>query len=180
MKKKNEKKITKIIVRLTRDRKEKAVFQWVWSKLWLPELFDVVLMWDTFGQDPRRSIFERFHLFMNCCNVFFHVILDWKLNVSKLAESLAARIVWCCATVGHFWPRSVTFNVWVSFSILLQEIQKEDWKLNLSDTAKQDFLNGSVKDCLEQSYTDRFKTKRRFITKNANVAKLDSFIYCNP
>ena len=73
-------------------------------------------MWDTFGQDPRRSIFERFHLFMNCCNVFFHVILDWKLNVSKLAESLAARIVWCCAYVGHFWPRSVTFNFWVSFS----------------------------------------------------------------
>ena len=93
-------------------------------------------MWDTFGQDPRRSIFERFHLFMNCCNMFFHVILDWKLNVSKLAESLAARIVWCCAYVGHFWPRSVTFNFWVSFSILLQEIQKEDWKLNLSDTAQ--------------------------------------------
>ena len=44
----------------------------------------------------------------------------------------------------------------------------------------QDFLNGPVKDCVSQSYTDRFKTKRRFITKNANVAKLDSFIYCNP
>ena len=44
----------------------------------------------------------------------------------------------------------------------------------------QDFLNGPVKDCLGPSYTDRFKTKRRFITKNANVAKLDSFIYCNP
>ena len=45
---------------------------------------------------------------------------------------------------------------------------------------KQDFLNGPVKDCVSQSYTDRFKTKHRFITKNANVAKLDSFIYCNP
>ena len=45
---------------------------------------------------------------------------------------------------------------------------------------EQDFLNGPVKDCVRQSYTDRFKTKRRFITKNANVAKLDSFIYCNP
>ena len=45
---------------------------------------------------------------------------------------------------------------------------------------QQDFLNGPVKDCLGQSYTDRFKTMRRFITKNANVAKLDSFIYCNP
>ena len=45
---------------------------------------------------------------------------------------------------------------------------------------KQDFLKGPVKDCVSQSYTDRFKTKRRFITKNANVAKLDSFIYCNP
>ena len=44
----------------------------------------------------------------------------------------------------------------------------------------QDFLNGPVKDCMSQSYTDRFKTKRRFITKNANVAKLDSFIYRNP
>ena len=44
----------------------------------------------------------------------------------------------------------------------------------------QDFLNGSVKDCLGQSYTDCFKTKRRFITKNANVTKFDSFIYCNP
>ena len=44
----------------------------------------------------------------------------------------------------------------------------------------QDFLNGSVKDCVRQSYTDRFKTKPRFITKNANVAKFDSFIYCNP
>lgn len=43
-----------------------------------------------------------------------------------------------------------------------------------------DHLNGPVKDCVSQSYTDRFKTKRRFITKNANVAKLDSFIYCNP
>ena len=44
----------------------------------------------------------------------------------------------------------------------------------------QNFLNGPVKDCLGPSYTDRFKTKRQFITKNANVAKLDSFIYCNP
>ena len=45
---------------------------------------------------------------------------------------------------------------------------------------EQDFLNGPVKDCVSQRYTDRFKTKHRFITKNANVAKLDSFIYCNP
>ena len=41
----------------------------------------------------------------------------------------------------------------------------------------QDFLNGPVKDCVSQSYIDRFKTKHRFITKNANVSKLDSFIY---
>ena len=41
-------------------------------------------------------------------------------------------------------------------------------------------LNGPVKDCLGPSYTDRFKTKRRFITKNANVAKFESFTYCNP
>ena len=72
-------------------------------------------MCETFGQDPRRSIFERFHLFMNCCNVFFHVILDWKLNVSEFAESLATRIVWCCAYVWDFWARSLTFNFWVSF-----------------------------------------------------------------
>jgi hypothetical protein len=39
----------------------------------------------------------------------------------------------------------------------------------------QDFLNGPVKDCLGQSYTDRFKTKRRFITKNANIAKMQLY-----
>ena len=39
-------------------------------------------MCETFGQNLRRSIFERFHLFMNCWYMFFHVILDQKLNVS--------------------------------------------------------------------------------------------------
>ena len=39
----------------------------------------------------------------------------------------------------------------------------------------QDFLNGPVKDCLRPSYTDRFKTKRWFITKNANVAKMQIY-----
>ena len=59
-------------------------------------------MWDTFGQDPRRSIFERFHLFMNCCNMFFHVILDWKLNVSKLAESKECYL--------HDWPSTLEYH----------------------------------------------------------------------
>ena len=45
---------------------------------------------------------------------------------------------------------------------------------------QQNSLNDPVKDCLVPSYTNRFKTKRLFITKNANVAKFDSFIYCNP
>ena len=39
----------------------------------------------------------------------------------------------------------------------------------------QDFLNGPVKDCLGPSYTDRFKTKCRFITKNANVANMQLY-----
>ena len=39
----------------------------------------------------------------------------------------------------------------------------------------QDFLNGPVKDCLGPSYTDRFKTKRRFITKNANIAEMQLY-----
>ena len=51
---------------------------------------------------------------------------------------------------------------------------------NKKQPKKQDFLNGPVKDCGSQSYTDCFKTKRQFITKNANVTKFDSFIYCNP
>ena len=51
------------------------------------------LMCETFGQNLRRSIFERFHLFMNCCYMFFHVILDRKLNVSDTAQTLATRIV---------------------------------------------------------------------------------------
>ena len=145
-------------------------------------------MCETFGQDASRSIFEWFLLFMNCCNMFFHVILDRKMNVSDTAESLATRIVWCCADVWNFWARSeafnfwkvsplhelqqcvfpsyswsklnlsdspqtlatrivwccacvwdfwarsVKFNFWVSLLILLKEIQNEDWKLNLSDT----------------------------------------------
>ena len=56
-------------------------------KVWLPEKFDVVLMCETFGQDPSLSIFEWFLLFMNCCNMFFHVILDRKLNVSDTSDS---------------------------------------------------------------------------------------------
>ena len=72
-------------------------------------------MCETFGQDPRCSIFEWFLLFMKCCNMFFHVILDRKLNVSVTAESLATRIVWRCADVWNFWARSDTFNFWVSF-----------------------------------------------------------------
>ena len=39
----------------------------------------------------------------------------------------------------------------------------------------QDFLIGPVKDCLGPSYTNRFKTKCRFITKNANVAKMQLY-----
>ena len=42
--------------------------------------------------------------------MFFHVILDRKLNVSDTAESLATRIVWCCAHVWNFWARSESFN----------------------------------------------------------------------
>ena len=93
-------------------------------------------MCETFGQDSSRSVFERFHLFMNCCNMFFHVILDWKLNVSELAQTLATRIVWCCACVWDFWSRSVTFNFWVSFLDFASRNSKEDWKLNLSDAAQ--------------------------------------------
>ena len=37
-------------------------------KLCLQEQFDVVLMCEIIGQNLRRSIFERFHLFMNCCS----------------------------------------------------------------------------------------------------------------
>ena len=86
-------------------------------------------MCETFGQDPRRSIFERFRLFMNRCNMFFHVILNWKLSVSELAESLATRIVWCCVCVWDFWARSVTFNFWVSFLILLLRNSKRRLKI---------------------------------------------------
>ena len=39
----------------------------------------------------------------------------------------------------------------------------------------QGFLNGPVNDCLGPNYTDRFKTKRWFITKNANVAKMQLY-----
>ena len=40
---------------------------------------------------------------------------------------------------------------------------------------RQNSLNGPVKDCLGPSYTDRFKTKRRFITKNANIAEMQLY-----
>ena len=39
----------------------------------------------------------------------------------------------------------------------------------------QNSLNGHVKDCLGPSYTDRFKTKCRFITKNANIAEMQLY-----
>ena len=67
-------------------------------------------MCETFGQDPSRSIFKWFLNFMNCCNMFFHNILDSKLNVSDTAKSLATRIVWCCAHVWNFWARSKSFS----------------------------------------------------------------------
>ena len=67
-------------------------------------------MCETFGQNPRRSIFERFHLFMSCCYMFFHVILDWKLNVSDTAQTLPTRIVWCCVDVWNYWAKSEAFN----------------------------------------------------------------------
>ena len=67
-------------------------------------------MCETFGQNLRRSILERFHLFMNCCNMFFHVILD--LSVSDTAQTLVTRIVWCFACVWDFWARSEAFSFW--------------------------------------------------------------------
>ena len=67
-------------------------------------------MCETFGQYPSRSIFGWFLIFMNCYNEFFHVILDWKLNVSDTAQSLYTRIVWCCADVWNFWAKSEAFN----------------------------------------------------------------------
>ena len=39
----------------------------------------------------------------------------------------------------------------------------------------QNSLNSPVKDCLGPSCTNRFKTKRRFITKNANVANIQLY-----
>ena len=47
-----------------------------------------------------------------------------KLNVSDTAQTLATRIVWCCADVGHFWPRSEAFNFWKVSSLheLLQHV----------------------------------------------------------
>ena len=66
------------------------------------------------------------------------------------------------------------------FNPMFQVFRKKTSQKIVAYTQYQDFLNGPVKDCVSQSYTNRFKTKRRFITKNVNVAKLDSFIYCNP
>ena len=70
-------------------------------KLWLPEYFDVVLMCEPFRQNPRRSILERFHLFMNCCNMFFHVILDRKLNVLlNYGYQNSLMLCWCVRLLG--------------------------------------------------------------------------------
>ena len=73
---------------------------------------------------------------MNCCNMSFHLILDQKLNVSDTAQTLATRIVWCCAYVWDFWARSVTFNFWVSFFNFALRNSKRKLKLNVSDTAQ--------------------------------------------
>ena len=35
-----------------------------------------------------------------------------KLNVSDTAQTLATRIVWCCADVWNFWAKSKAFNFW--------------------------------------------------------------------
>ena len=42
----------------------------------------------------------------------------------SLKQTLATRIVWCCADVGHFWPRSEAFNFWKVSSLheLLQHV----------------------------------------------------------
>ena len=37
---------------------------------------------------------------------------DWKLNLSDAAQTLATRIVWCCADVWNFWTRSEAFSFW--------------------------------------------------------------------
>ena len=74
-------------------------------KLWQPEQFDVVLMCETFGQDPSRSVFKWFLLIMNCCIMFFHVILDLKIELSQmllklwLPEQFDAVLI--CKTFGH-------------------------------------------------------------------------------
>ena len=44
-------------------------------------------MCETFGQNPRRPMFERFHLFMNCCNMSFHVILDPKIECLRYCSN---------------------------------------------------------------------------------------------
>ena len=60
------------------------------------------------------------------------------------------------------------------FVLKFKVVKNISWKWGVR-TQKQDFLNGPVKDCVSQSYTDRFKTKRRFITKNANLAKMQHY-----
>ena len=83
------------------------------------------------------------------------------------------RLIFCL--LNHLsCPFAFSREVWTIYSQM-------NWpKMSIMYSVFQDFLNGPVKDCVSQSYTDRFKTKRWFITKNANVAKLDCFIYCNP
>ena len=46
-----------------------------------------------FFPDRSRSSLEWFLYFMNCSTMFFHVILDLKLNVSETVLTLATRIV---------------------------------------------------------------------------------------
>ena len=75
-------------------------------------------MCETLGDHPSRSILEWFLYFMNCYNMFFHVILDLKPNVSDTILTLATRIVWCCAHLWNIRAPSELFSFWVSFSML--------------------------------------------------------------
>ena len=114
-------------------------------------------------------------IIFNCINIFLDTIL-MLCHSTSIQSDAKKRIHICYCTQQQMCIRF--FASGVRSKIL--DHPKYFGRAKMVLVRSKISLTVSVKDCVSQSYTDRFKTKRRFITKNANVAKLDSFIYYNP